>query len=83
MPIFKESRIDKTLNTIKTFFETYKCENIGINLNLRYEVISMKPIKALTGNIKSVPHLHLHILLTEEDGVVVCTLSGFFSVQPR
>ena len=31
----------------------------------------MKPIKALTGSIKSIPNLHLHILLTEEDDVIV------------
>ena len=37
----------------------------------------MKPIKALVGSIKSIPGLHLHILLTEEDDVVVARCLDF------
>ena len=37
----------------------------------------MKPIKALRGNIENIPHLHLHILLTSEDGVVVARCLDF------
>lgn len=37
----------------------------------------MKPIKALTGSIKSIPNLHLHILLTEEDDVFVARCLDF------
>ncbi|ODS30020.1 MAG: hypothetical protein SCARUB_04875 [Candidatus Scalindua rubra] len=37
----------------------------------------MKPIKTLTGRIEKIPHLHLHILLTEEDGVIVARCLDF------
>ncbi|MBI5328832.1 MAG: hypothetical protein HZB80_11190 [Deltaproteobacteria bacterium] len=37
----------------------------------------MKPIKALTGSIKSISQLHLHILLTEEDDVIVARCLDF------
>ncbi len=37
----------------------------------------MKPIKALVGSIKNIPDLHLHILLTEEDDVIVARCLDF------
>lgn len=37
----------------------------------------MKPLKVLTGSIKNMPHLHLHILLTEEDDVIVARCLDF------
>ena len=37
----------------------------------------MKPIRALKGCIENIPHLHLHILLTEEDEVVVARCLDF------
>ena len=37
----------------------------------------MKPLKVLTGTIKSLRNLYLHILLTEEDGVVVARCLDF------
>lgn len=37
----------------------------------------MKPIKALKGCIENVPHLNLHILLTDEDDVVVARCLDF------
>lgn len=42
----------------------------------------MKPINALTGSIKSIHNLHLHILLTAEDDVVVARCLDF-SVSSR
>ncbi len=37
----------------------------------------MKPVKALTGTIDKAPDLKLHILLTEEDNVVVARCLDF------
>jgi len=37
----------------------------------------MKPLKALTGTIKNFPRLQLHILLTEEDEVIVARCLDF------
>jgi len=37
----------------------------------------MKSLKALIGSIKSIPDLHLHILLTEEDDVIVARCLDF------
>ncbi len=37
----------------------------------------MTPIRALTGSIKNMPHLHLHILLTKEDNVIVARCLDF------
>lgn len=37
----------------------------------------MKPMKVLTGTIKSLRNLHLHILLTEEDSVIVARCLDF------
>lgn len=37
----------------------------------------MKLLKALTGSIKNMPHLHLHILLTDEDDVIVARCLDF------
>ena len=39
--------------------------------------MEMNPIKALTGTIKDFPGLYLHILLTEEDGVIVARCLDF------
>ncbi|MGE0082778.1 MAG: hypothetical protein AB7S75_00005 [Desulfococcaceae bacterium] len=39
--------------------------------------MEMKPVKALTGTIKHFPGLYLHILLTEEDGVIVARCLDF------
>ncbi len=37
----------------------------------------MKPLRALYGNIANAPKLHLHILVTEEDNVVVARRLDF------
>ncbi len=37
----------------------------------------MKPLKTLSATIKSIPGLDLHILLTEEDGVIVARCLDF------
>ncbi len=37
----------------------------------------MKPLKALTGMVNNLPGLNLHILLTEEDGVIVARCLDF------
>mgnify|MGYP000249403229 CR=1 FL=1 len=37
----------------------------------------MKPVKALTGKIEDVHNLQLHILLTEEDNVIVARCLDF------
>ena len=37
----------------------------------------MKPLKALIGSIKNIPDLRLHILLTEEDDVIVARCLDF------
>ncbi len=37
----------------------------------------MKPLKALTGTISHLPDLRLHILLTDEDGVIVARCLDF------
>ena len=37
----------------------------------------MKPLKVLTGTIKSLRNLYLHILLTEEDSVIVARCLDF------
>lgn len=39
--------------------------------------MEIKPVKALTGMIKHFPGLSLHILLTEEDGVIVARCLDF------
>ncbi|MFH0926933.1 MAG: hypothetical protein V1872_15085 [bacterium] len=37
----------------------------------------MRPLKAVTGIIKNMSNLHLHILLTEEDAVIVARCLDF------
>jgi hypothetical protein len=37
----------------------------------------MKPLKTFTGTIKNLPELYLHILLTEEDDVIVARCLDF------
>lgn len=37
----------------------------------------MRPIKALTANIATIPDIELHILVTQEDGVIVARCLDF------
>ena len=41
----------------------------------------MRPIKALTANIATMPEIELHILITQEDGVIVARCLDFFRIK--